>query len=65
MIEKQKIKRIYKDIQYKVYTFRLHDGTVEELKSLRGGATWNKFFKSIIDEKKQKNCYFCGSHNNL
>lgn len=65
MEKKIKIKRDYKDVQYKVYTFRLHDNTVKQLKELRGESSWNKFFKTIIDEKIEVSCYFCGSYTNL
>lgn len=58
-----KIKR--EKINYRPYSFRLHEKTVESMNSLRGNVSWNKFFKSIIDEKGNIKCYFCGSYQNL
>lgn len=60
-----KEKRGHYEKHYKVKCFRLNEETVQSLEKLRGNTTWNRFFKSIADEKLNKSCYFCGSHINL
>lgn len=43
-------------IEYKVYSFRLNDWTVENMKSKKGGLSWNLYFcKLLKDHENGKN----------
>lgn len=50
MKKKQKEKK-----HYKVYGFRLHDGTVELMKKLKGGISWNRYFYKLSKKDESRN----------
>ena len=54
-----------KEIRYKSYGFGLHSETFDNLKKLKGGLTWNKFFENIIHKELNIVCNSCGTYKNL
>ena len=40
---------------YKIYSFRLDEKTIKELKNKKGFESWNLFFLDLLNNYKKKN----------